>query len=468
MNLLVLAGLGALGLVLLAWFLHLERSGRQATVVTFILGLLVIEGSLYPGFDAPSGIFHPTFGGTSFRPYEVLIVLALVARVLARGWPERAGSAALAWMALFGWIGCQAVTGLVAGHPSDLVTFEAKIIVYLGAMALAAGVPASHYVEGRQFRGLIYFASSAAAGMTVLDATGVRIAGGLPGVPLEEFGRLGSDAASIFLAIGIIALAVALSSGRRRLSLLLACGPLLTAPFVPYQRAVLLSVAVLVLAVPVVVVGRRLWERMRVTPAEVAMAGSLIVALVAVPIAVNSWRAPTDGSAVPFADRVEDAFTSRSKQQSAEDRINQYREAWPLIQERPLFGWGLGKTYTHFQPGNDRFVHDNYTHNIAGDLLLRTGVVGLALFAIAVGLSYRDGLRAWRTLRDDRIACLVLACMLGIAGLMAKGAVESIFEKFRLAVLLGLLLGMLRSGVLSGEKAGEPTAAVAQPQEVSG
>jgi hypothetical protein len=42
-----------------------------------------------------------------------------------------------------------------------------------------------------------------------------------------------------------------------------------------------------------------------------------------------------------------------------------------------------------------------------------------------------------------------LACTALVLGLVAKGLVESIFEKYRLAILVGLLLGMMHSAALS-------------------
>ena len=44
---------------------------------------------------------------------------------------------------------------------------------------------------------------------------------------------------------------------------------------------------------------------------------------------------------------------------------------------------------------------------------------------------------------------MALACTAALFGLIAKGMVESIFEKFRLAVFLGFLVGVVASGFLS-------------------
>lgn len=87
------------------------------------------------------------------------------------------------------------------------------------------------------------------------------------------------------------------------------------------------------------------------------------------------------------------------------------------------------------------------THNIGGDLLLRMGVAGLALFVLAMSVAIAQGLRFWRRANDPLAAALALGLVAAVVGWLSKAMVESMFEKYRLAVLLGLLLGMLRSAV---------------------
>lgn len=447
MTALVLLGLGgvAAGIALL-WFWHLERQGRGVAVLAFIVGVLIVEGSLYPGFDAPAGIFHPTFGTQSFRPYEVLIVLAVVARLLAGGAPQRVGTPMLWWVAFMVWMGLSAFVGLYVGHDGLLVAFEAKAVIYLGAMVLAAGLPAEEFVRGRTVRRLVLFAAGVSTLMIFLDGAGVRVTGSFLGVPLDDSGRMGSDAASIFLALGVLALGRAVSDRDDRLPLLLAACPLVLSTFIPYQRAILLSFLALLLLLPVAFLTSSARARLHVSPVELTSAGLLLLALVTVPWVMSGMKG-REAPEYPLAPRVAAALTDRSKQLSAQDRVNQYEKAVPLILEKPILGWGLGKTYSHFHPGPDIFEENNLTHNIAGDLLLRTGAVGLLLFGVAMWVALRDGWRVWRDTLDDAVACVALACFLVLAGLVAKGMAESLFEKFRLAVLIGVFLGILRSVV---------------------
>lgn len=78
------------------------------------------------------------------------------------------------------------------------------------------------------------------------------------------------------------------------------------------------------------------------------------------------------------------------------------------------------------------------------------------LFLLAVGFSLGDGLRAWRRHADGGAAALALGCVAVVAGLLAKGMVESLFEKFRLATLLGLLLGAMIAMAASADRTSGP------------
>jgi len=183
---------------------------------------------------------------------------------------------------------------------------------------------------------------------------------------------------------------------------------------------------------------------LRATPTELALLGAMVIGLAAVPT-VGSLALGSSDARLPFEQEVQETFTSLGKQQSAQSRLNQWKKARELIEERPVTGWGLGKTYRHYDAGHLEFFETNYTHNVGTDLLMRTGAIGLVLFVLAMSLSFLDGLRAWRRQTDDIAAVLGLASAAIIAKLLAKGMVESLFEKYRLATLLGIVLGIVGS-----------------------
>lgn len=447
------------GALLLLWFVQAERAGK-ATSLVFILGLLVVETALYGNQgEVPTGLLHPGTQPLTFRFVDEVIAIALIARLIGRGAPLRTGAGPLLWVAFLAWIAGAGIVGFFGGNNIDLVTFEAKAILYIGVFAVAAGVPAQQLLEGRSMLRLVYFTAAVGAVLCFMDITGTRVHVLLPGIGDATVGAIDGDTASVLVAIGIIGLALGACSERGRLGLLLASGPLLLAPFLSLQRAAMLTLAFGVFMI--VALTPTAWRRLRTTPTEVALATLVVLGLF---LSATLLKSAAEGKApeVPLASRLSTALYSPGKQLSAQDRINQLIAVRPLLAEKPLLGWGLGKTYSYWEPGYKRFLVVNITHNILTDVLLRMGLVGLLLFLCATALSLRDGVRAWLRHHSQVGAALALGCTAVVVGLLAKGLVESIFEKYRMATLLGIMLGMMRvlaTSAQSSEPAHDATAA---------
>jgi O-antigen ligase len=463
-SLLLLLGYGAvLAVSLFWWFVRLEREGRSSTIVLLILWLLVIESALYENQNKiPNGLFHPGIGAdpnptdesidnaVSFRLPDLIIPVALGALLYARGLPERIRSSSVWFVPFFTWLLAAALIGLHNGNQAGLIAYELKAIVYLGVFALASTVPFRSYIERPGLYRLIYGSSAIATLLILTDGLQLRFSLDIPIVPLPEVGQLGPDAAGVFVPLGVIALALALFRQERRFRLFGAAGPLLLSPAAADQRAAIgtLVVALVVLMLGMIFTRRRL----QATPTEFALVALLGVFLVFLPPVLNLARG-APGARLPFASEVEQTFTSTAKQQSAESRINQWRKVRELIEERPVAGWGLGKTYVHYDAGYKQFFETNYTHNIVTDLIMRTGAIGLILFLLALLLVVLDGVAAWRWHTSDLGAALGLAAVAAISGLLARGMVESLFEKYRLATMLGVFIGFVGSVAVASAKA---------------
>jgi O-antigen ligase len=437
------------------WLRRREHEDRSVVSVYFVFGLVMLEAAIYPSPDTiPVGLFHPAVGSLSFRLVDVLIPVALLARVLGRGLPRRLEAATLWWLAFLFWLAVSAVQGLLAGNASGLVAFEAKAIIYLGVFALAAGVALEDYVVPGLFDRFVYATAGLAALLVFTDQANVRIDSGLPILPLQQLGQVGADAATLFGTVGILAATVGATRDRGRIGLLVASTPLLVAVAAAGQRAALLG---LVLAVGVLVLCALLARRhIRTTPTEIALALCAATGVLLVPFVVSAAAgraAPT----VPLSQTLSSTLTSEEKSLSAESRAAQLREARGLIADRPVFGWGLGKTYSYYDPGPKQFVDTKLTHNIAVDLLVRCGVVGLALFLISLATLIAGGLRVWFA-RDVSapVAGFALGVVASLAGLLGKGMVESLFEKYRLAVLMGLLAGALMTAAAARVRVARP------------
>jgi hypothetical protein len=434
----------AVALAAFVWLYRRERTHGGVVSVYFVLGLVVVEAAVYPSPDTiPVGLFHPGGGSLSFRLVDVLVPLALLARLLARGFPQRVETAALCWLAFLFWLGVATVEGLLSGNPAGLVAFEAKAIVYLAVFILAAGVPLAEYVDGRRFERFVYATSALAAVLVFTDQANVRIDSDIAILPLRELGAVGADAATLFGTIGVVAATVGACRVERRMPLLLASTPLLVSVAAATQRAALLGAAV---AVGVLLVLFLLAPRhVHTTPTELALAACAATGVLLLPYVAGAAlgrQAPS----VPLARSVATAISSEEKHLSSEARVAQLRAVKGLIAERPIFGWGLGKTYSYYDPGPREFVDTKLTHNIAADLLLRAGVVGLVLFVVALTVAFSGGIRTWFADGvDPPVLGFAVGAVATLAGLLAKGMVESLFEKYRLAVLMGMLAGVLLS-----------------------
>jgi O-antigen ligase len=189
-------------------------------------------------------------------------------------------------------------------------------------------------------------------------------------------------------------------------------------------------------------------RRLRIKSAEVLLSALAVVGVVltvAVVPAVESQK-PVQ---LPLSSTIAKTFDSQAKIESAEDRASKWEVAFSLIRQHPIIGNGLGVEFSYYNPGPNIFSMTDVTENIGIDLWMRAGLIGLGLFVLALLFSVFDGLVAWRLHPDRMVAVLALALVAVVVGFVAKGMVESIFEKYRLATMLGLSLGMLRSAVTS-------------------
>ena len=110
--------------------------------MAIVWGLLLLDTCLYKNESTvPTGLIHPAIGGLSFR-LDVVVLVALAARLTTSGIPQP-GPRGLLWGAFLAWIATAGVVGFLNGNAIDQLTFEGKELLYLGAMLLTAGIPAS-------------------------------------------------------------------------------------------------------------------------------------------------------------------------------------------------------------------------------------------------------------------------------------------------------------------------------------
>ena len=452
------AQLGITALVLLLFgnrFLAWERQGRGVRTVLTIWWVTLIDASLFPDVAASlrTSFFHPVVFGQNFRLLELLVPLALVLRLHVRGWPRRLDATAPVWLAFYAFTALATVTGFLQHYSGGLVLTEASILFYVGATtALVGSVPVRDYLRERTLTPFVRWTAGAALVLFVLNELDLRITTtAIPNLPLDRFGLFGPDAASLYPVIGLIGILTELTrtGGRRRRATVLAPAAFLVLSHLgTTQRAARLDLYLAVVVVAVACLSP-LRRRLRVTRAQVGISALAVVALVLLaPAFVESVSAAFEGRqahvSVPFAEQTSKALDTGRRQGSIQSRYNQWDAILTLIREKPFSGWGLGRTYEHYEVGFGPQTQ-GITHNLVLDVLFRLGLVGLALWVVGTVRLIAGGFGAWRRLLDDRVAAFGLALAAATTGLLARGMVESIFEKYKLAVGLGILYGLLVS-----------------------
>ena len=441
--------------VLLGFFLvfrRLEQRDRGVVVVLTVLGVAIADAVLYPDTSSSRqiSIFHPDFLGQSFRLTQLVVPLALAARLSVRGWPGRIDASAPLWLAFFAWVGVCTAAGLLEGHDAGVALRQTAIVVHVGGgMALAASVPVWDYVTGSTVPRFIQGCAVAAAALFVWDTFGVPVSiTAIPDLPLVGFGRYGADAATLFSSVGVVGLVLAVSrpkGSHYRITLLVSSIVLLLSHVASAQRAARLGLYVILILLLLVCCTPTARRRIRVKATQVAVvtaaALAVILSVVFTAAVVDAARMPEQSSyAAPQP--AGPGFGPSMRQGSIQSRYNQWQVAGSEIGEAPFLGHGLGAEISYYEVAERGFVTSDITHNIVLDLLLRTGIMGLALAASGVVVVWWRGTLTWRSHPDNRVAAWAIAAVTLSAGLLAKGLVESIFEKHRLALLLGLALGL--------------------------
>jgi O-antigen ligase len=446
----------ALAVGVIALFVRWERADKAYLAPLVLLGLLVVEATIYANPNAvPRSIFHPGSGSTQLRLPEVYITLALLARLIARGKPRRMGLPAGLWLAFGAWMAVGMIEGFLYHNVVSQTLYEAKDVIYIvGGYALAAGVPIRRYVESGALFKLGTLSLVCASIIDVMSITHASVTINLPLLPLQDFGAVGPETAALFVAIATLCFMCRVAAGPVRISHVLALIPAIVSLVLANQRAVLVNFAVLVAVLLVVLLFakrhgavRRLHVRSGQVALTVLALVALLLAIVTVPAAIDQ-QAPR----IPLASTFQSLFHNEAKVESAQDRLNLASQAEALIPQHLIIGWGLGVEFQFYEVGTRSVQKISYAHNIVLDLWLRIGLIGLVLFALAMATSLVGGIQVWRRDPELLTAALALGLVAVLSGLLAQSFFEPFIDEYRFAVLFGVTLGMLRAAVTSSEE----------------
>lgn len=452
MPLILLAAAGLIvSVVLGSWFSSLYQRDRPEVVFGVLVGALLIESYLNSSASAveEGGLFRPVVAGQDFRPPDLVIIVGVAVRVLQSRRTQQLTNLVLAWGAFLLWYAAAAYQGVANGNPTAEVLFHGKAVFYIfGCALLAAPIDLPRVLASPAFSRWRWWLGGVSAVFVLATLAGLRVSLRLPALPLPRAGTLNNDAITMVVGIGLIIAITMLSQQRRSAVLGLACAVMVAAPLAGGQRANFVGMAASVVVIVVAAVGRSWRRRITITPSELGVffAAATLAGLVGIAFG---------GSNVDVLAKFDETFFNSVESQTAAVRVETWRQARELISERPVAGWGLGIEQNIGPVGNElwrtsqREAREISAHNLVFDVTLRTGVVGLTLLSGALLVTALAVIRVWRHHRDPATAGFVLAVGALLAGVMAKGMVESVFEKYRLTATIGIAVGLIAAGLRS-------------------
>ena len=440
--LLLAIGLASLGV--LAWFYTLELNGRRNTIFVVLVVTLIVEAMLAGrAANVPVGILRPRLMGQDFRPPDLIIVAAIAARILTAA-PRSISSVAAAWSAFVAVYVLGAVIGILNDLPMVDVLYQGKLAFYVvGGIVVASGADVRRVFD--QVGYLALFLAPLVPISLAMTTFNTRLAIDTPIQRLRGIGVLSNDSITVLVLIGAMVMITEACRSRPRVLVLVAGTVLLLSPVSGEQRGSYVVLAMVVVALGLLYMGETWRRRSAVGGIEVLLGIGALVAMVIVGFLITA-------SPGVIVNQVEGAFGGEIEQRTTQSRIQLYNEAFESIREHPFIGSGVGTTVMRTVVSTQEQI-PAAAHNIVLDMWLRVGVIGLALFVIALAVTTKNGVAIWRSKADNPTAAVAVSCVVIMLGVVAKAMVEPALDKFRLSLLLGLAVG----GVVASMRAGSDT-----------
>ncbi len=134
-------------------------------------------------------------------------------------------------------------------------------------------------------------------------------------------------------------------------------------------------------------------------------------------------------------------IVSLEEDQSYQGRMEQWRAVLRTVEERPLLGAGMGSDFAFFAPGQRHQWRVAFVDNGWGFLLLKTGLLGIVVFLILLGISLRRALARLDVAGSSRLQVnslsLLALFLYGVIGLFSGPT----FFHFSGSGFLGTVLG---------------------------
>ena len=203
-----------------------------------------------------------------------------------------------------------------------------------------------------------------------------------------------------------------------------------------------------------------LWLRM---PARFLAATAAVLIAALILSAGWIWQqmdSTTEDSSADLAQHLRSS-SNISTDQSNLERINRWKCALRMFEERPLFGWGPGTyqfKYGPFQKAEDRtaistdFGDAGNSHSEYLGALSESGVPGALLYILIAVFSVVTGIRVWYREKRSAKGYFALAVVTGLVTYVVHGIMNSFLDTDKIAALWWGFIAMVTAMDLDHQK----------------
>ncbi len=352
------------------------------------------------------------------------------------------------WLLSLVWLSTAAVRGLLVGHDTNIVLFSTSSLIGLfGARALVAGCDPARLSS--LLRKPFVVPLGALVLLLMLNSAGEPrsyLGTGLGGISV--------DTASVFVALGTFVVLVEWSSRDRHKWALWATVPLFVCPFTIEQRATLVHLGATVLVIGWAMTRPEWRSRIQVPRVRVLWG---VLAVVAVLMVVLMVQLSGEDGSLPFAGYYEAHVHIRGSaalRSGADARPSQWGST-----SGPMPGYTVTGSVTptrSFDPVTPALGNRQPSTTCRWTCSFGPVSSGSVLFVSAFLFTIRDGIGVWRRHTSGTVAALALAAVTVMVSLGLKSVFESILEKGKLALVIGLSAGVIAAALRSLTSPSQP------------
>jgi len=186
-----------------------------------------------------------------------------------------------------------------------------------------------------------------------------------------------------------------------------------------------------------------LWLRMPVRLLTVVAAGFIVAMILSAGWIWQKMDSTTEDSSADLGQHLRSS-SNISTDQSNLERINRWKCAFGMFEERPLLGWGPGTyqfNYGPFQKASDRtiistdFGDAGNAHSEYLGTLSESGLPGALLYLLLTAFTIITGIRVWYRERRTYEGYFALAILTGLMTYAVHGIMNSFLDSDKIAAL---------------------------------